>query len=66
LFNVLILGLGPFVANFVWPQIGSWYKVGDIYQFNKIFLWPAGTALLAALALMLFFHPPRETATAEA
>jgi nucleoside transporter len=68
LFNFLILGLGPFVGNFIWPMLGQHYKVGDVYQFNKIFLWPSGIALAAAVVLAIFFRPPRnavpETAAA--
>jgi nucleoside transporter len=30
LFNFLILGLGPFVANFLWPQIGEMVKTVDV------------------------------------
>ncbi len=54
LFNFLILGLGPFVGNFVWPMLGQYYKVGDLYQFRSIFLWPSAIALAAAVVLALF------------
>ncbi len=60
LFNFLILGLGPFVGNFIWPMLGQYYKVGDVYQFRSIFLWPSGIALAAAVVLALFFRPPRQ------
>jgi MFS family permease len=68
LFNVLILGLGPFVGNFVGPRLGLLFQVGEyldaeghpqpIVDFSKLFLVPAGVALLAALLLLMFFHPP--------
>ncbi len=58
LFNFLILGVGPFVANFVWPVLGDRLKVDGQYQFNQIFLYPSGIALIAAVVLFLFFHPP--------
>jgi nucleoside transporter len=66
LFNFLILGLGPFIANFLWPKLGSMYseKLSDgslHYQFKNIFLVPSGIALLAAIALFLFFHPPQKS-----
>jgi MFS family permease len=66
LFNVLILGLGPLVANLVWPRVGKYYSTetapGEVvYEFNKLFLWPSGLALIAAAALFVFFRPPRET-----
>jgi MFS family permease len=62
LFNFLILGLGPFVANLVWPSLESYFKVGDQVQYQKLFLFPSGAALAAAILLALFFHPPRHRA----
>ena len=32
-----------------------------VYDFQKIFVVPAGLALLAALILLLFFHPPKRS-----
>jgi nucleoside transporter len=64
LFNFLILGLGPFVANFVWTELGESYKVvesykaGESYDFHQLFLVPSGVAIGAALFLFLFFRPP--------
>lgn len=58
LFNFLILGLGPFVANFVWPYLGNVVFEKD---FTKLFLVPSATALAAALLLALFFHPPAKS-----
>ncbi len=58
LFNFLILGLGPFAANFIWTGLGERYKTGDVYDFHSLFLVPAGVAFIAALYLFLFFHPP--------
>jgi hypothetical protein len=29
LFNFLIFGLGPFVGNFLWPQLGEIFKTAD-------------------------------------
>ena len=34
-----------------------------VYNFRDIFLWPSGVALVAAIALFLFFHPPRDGAS---
>jgi nucleoside transporter len=58
LFNFLILGLGPFIANFLWPYLGN-----DVFakDFSKLFLVPSGVALVAAVLLFVFFNPP-ETA----
>jgi nucleoside transporter len=65
LFNFLILGLGPFVGNFVWGRLGKVYEVapGKV-DFQQLFLVPAGVAIVAALVLLVFFHPP-ETAKAK-
>lgn len=65
LFNFLILGLGPFVGNFIWGRLGVWYQVStdpDAYDFH-LFLVPAGVALVAALILFLFFRPPAKAPT---
>jgi nucleoside transporter len=68
LFNVLILGLGPFFGNFLGTRLGSIFKVGEyldsagkpqpIIEFSSLFLVPAGIALFAAIILLLFFRPP--------
>jgi nucleoside transporter len=76
LFNFLILGLGPFVGNYVWPHLEGVFKIGEvvdekgallypIIDYQKLFLVPTGTALVAALLLLIFFRPP-EKAVAEA
>jgi len=60
LFNFLILGLGPFVGNFVWPQLGDIFKADGVIEFNKLFLVPSGVALAAAVFLFLAFRPPEK------
>ncbi len=60
LFNVLILGVGPFVANLVCGQLGVVYKVGDKLNYSAIFQYSMGAAVVGAIILTLFFHPPRE------
>jgi nucleoside transporter len=69
LFNLMILGLGPLVANFVcpWlydtvftPQAG----VGAVNlaagtNFRGLFLVPCFAGVLAAVLLLAFFNPPR-------
>jgi MFS family permease len=62
LFNLLILGLGPFAANCVWPSLETYFRVDGQVQYQTLFLIPAGTALAAAILLTLFFHPPRQKA----
>jgi nucleoside transporter len=59
LFNFLILGLGPFVANFALPWMGDKFFTQDGgLVFSKLFLVPSVVALAAALFLFLFFRPP--------
>ena len=60
LFNVLILGVGPFAANLICGQLGQIYKVGDKLQYSAIFQYSMGAALVGAIVLALFFHPPSE------
>jgi nucleoside transporter len=59
LFNFLILGLGPFLGNNLWPQLESAFKTPEGIDYQKLFLVPTGTALVGALLLLAFFHPPR-------
>jgi nucleoside transporter len=66
LFNFLILGLGPFAANFVWTELGERHKVGESYDFHSLFLVPSGVAFGAALFLFLFFRPPVSAAAGSA
>jgi nucleoside transporter len=57
LFNFLILGLGPFVANFGWPKLGDVFTTAGAVDFHRLFLVPAGVALVSAIGLFLFFRP---------
>jgi nucleoside transporter len=59
LFNFLILGFGPFVGNNVWPHLETYFQMenGSV-DYQKLFLVPAGVALVAAILLLLFFRPP--------
>jgi predicted MFS family arabinose efflux permease len=65
LFNLLILGVGPFIGNFVWGALGDKMSTRDAagvahVMYDKLFLVPAGLALVAAVILFLFFHPPKD------
>jgi hypothetical protein len=60
LFNVLILGVGPFVANLICGQLGVIYKAGESYNYHMIFQYSMGAAFAGAIILALFFHPPSE------
>lgn len=63
LFNFLILGLGPFLGNFLWANLGVTYKTADgAIDYQQLFLVPAGIALVAAIFLFVFFHPPEKSA----
>ncbi len=60
LFNALILGVGPFVSNFISTYVGAQAKISDgVFDYQKIFLVPCVGALVAAALLLLFFHPPK-------
>jgi nucleoside transporter len=60
LFNLLILGLGPFLGNFLWGWLGDLFKEGDTVQWGKLFMVPLIFGLVAAGILAMFFHPSRE------
>jgi nucleoside transporter len=67
LFNLLILGIGPLVGNFFAPHLVTHFtdqSTGAV-DFSKLFLIPSGTAVLAAILLLLFFHPPAQAVSPE-
>ena len=69
LFNLLILGLGPFFGNLLWGYLGDSLKTAAGVDFHRLFLWPAGLGLLAVIVLLLGFHPkgaPSPAAAAKA
>ena len=57
LFNLLILGMGPFIGAFVWGKLADKFTVAGAVDFHKLFLFPAGLAVAAALLLLVAFHP---------
>ena len=60
LFNVMILGLGALLANSVCPYLGQQvFTHENVTNFKGLFLVPMVVGLAAALALALFFHPPK-------
>ena len=60
LFNVMILGGGALVANAVCPTlIQTTFTKDGITDFSGLFLVPLVCAVAAAVALALFFHPPK-------
>jgi hypothetical protein len=63
LFNLLILGIGPLVGNFIGPRLVTYFTTKatdgtEVVDFSKMFLIPCGAAVVAAILLFLFFHPP--------
>ncbi|HEY2785988.1 MAG TPA: MFS transporter [Fimbriiglobus sp.] len=63
LFNVLILGVGPFVANSVCGRLKGMYTSGGKLDYPVVFEYSLAAALGGALLLLFFFHPPKKTAT---
>jgi nucleoside transporter len=65
LFNVMILGLGALLANSICPYLSQKVFTHDgVIHFHGLFLVPMISAIAAAVALALFFHPPKtETAS---
>ena len=58
LFNLLILGLGPLLSNFLSARLGDIFKGADgTIDYHQLFLVPLGLGLLATAILALFFHP---------
>jgi hypothetical protein len=63
LFNVMILGAGALLANSICPHLSQKVFTRDgIVDFHGLFLVPMICSFAAAVALGLFFHPPK-TAT---
>jgi nucleoside transporter len=59
LFNLMILGFGPLVANTIGPiLISETFNQGGIVDFRGLFMVPLLSAIGAAIALALLFHPP--------
>lgn len=59
LFNLMILGFGPLVANVIGPKLmGETFRTATGVDFSTLFLVPFGMAVAAAVILALFFHPP--------
>lgn len=59
LFNLLILGLGPFVGSLLWGRLGDAYRTAEGIDFSKLFLVPSAVGLVAALVLFAAFRPAR-------
>jgi nucleoside transporter len=67
LFNLMILGLGPLVANVIGPKLmGETFKTAAGVDFRSLFLVPLTMAIVAALLLAIAFHPPARKSEAVA
>jgi MFS family permease len=66
LFNVMILGVGPLLANTICPILGQKTFAHDgVTNYHALFLVPMVCGIVAAVVLVAFFHPPK-TPVAEA
>jgi nucleoside transporter len=60
LFNLLILGLGPFVGSLLWGTLGDRLRTETgAVDFERLFLVPAWLGVAAALLLLVAFRPAR-------
>jgi nucleoside transporter len=60
LFNVMILGVGALVANSICPWLfQEVFTQNGKTDFRGLFLVPCFVATVAAIALAIFFHPPK-------
>jgi nucleoside transporter len=64
LFNLLILGLGPFVGSLLWGALGDRLTVSGQVDFGRLFLAPAWLAVAALVLLLVAFRPPERAANA--
>ena len=61
LFNLLVLGLGDLAAKWIFiPLQGSLTAQDGSVDYHKLFLYPTGFALVAAVLLVVAFWPPKE------
>ncbi len=60
LFNLLILGLGPFVGSLLWGTLGDRFRTaaGQV-DFSRLFLVPTALGVVAVLLLLVAFRPER-------
>jgi nucleoside transporter len=63
LFNVMILGVGALAANLICPWLIQEQFTGSdgLVDFRNLFLLPCAASTAAAIALAIFFHPPKRS-----
>ena len=61
LFNLMILGIGALIANFACPAMFDAMTKENVTDFKTLFLVPCGIAIVAAVALAIFFWPPKNS-----
>lgn len=66
LFNLLVLGLGPFVGNLMWGKLGDVLRASGEIDYRLLFLAPTALALIAAITLFIGFHPAEQRVAGEA
>ena len=65
LFNLLILGLGPFVGSLLWGALGDRFRTSSgAVDFERLFQVPAWLGVVAAVLLLVGFHPERHRSPA--
>lgn len=58
LFNLLILGIGPFLGSLLWGRLGDILRTADgAVDFRSLFLVPAWVGVAAIVLLLIAFHP---------
>ena len=62
LFNLMILGVGPLLANTLGPHVFTHYTSGAVPDWLHLFELPMWFALGAAILLAFAFEPPPEPA----
>jgi nucleoside transporter len=60
LFNVLILGAGPFFGSLLWGKLGDAYTTAAGVDYHRLFLAPSALGLVAAVLLFVGFHPSKK------
>ena len=61
LFNLVILGIGPFAGSLLWGRLGDVFRGPDgSVDFSRLFLAPAVLALAAAILMMAAFQPRQQ------